>query len=193
MANKYGKVRHSSYQSSVYTPVFSDVNKYLPQRETESVFSPLKRRYPKPVNSPSFHKLKNRNLSTGNTKTSSITKSTATSLTPSEHGSSLKVNVTREQRIASASSGEALYSTIGQDLKRPPLKRRHHSVVTPGFQDDVPVETKRVRRNYTTPAANVTNAARLLRFNPFNAEPPVFTLETVSCCLSYSVMYMYVP
>lgn len=160
--------------------MFSDVNKYLPQPETESVFSPLKRRYPKPVNSPSFHKLKNRNLSTGNTKTSSITKSTATSLTPSKHGSSLKVNATREQRIASASSGEALYSTIGQDLKRPPLKRRHHSVVTPGFQDDVPVETKRVRRNYTTPAANVTNAARLLRFNPFNAEPPVFTLETLT-------------
>ena len=36
--------------------------KYLPQPKTESIFSPLKRRYPKPVTSPSFHKPKNINL-----------------------------------------------------------------------------------------------------------------------------------
>ena len=168
---KYGRVRHYSYKPSLYTPVFSDLDRYLPQPRDGDIFSPLKRRYPKPLASPSFHISRNNNLCTDERKTSS----TATNCTPTEQAS-FNVIFSREQRTLSVSSGEELYSTSGQ--KRP-AKRRHHSTATPGFPDDVPVETKKAKRNYSTPA---NNASRLLRFHPFDAEPPVFTLNTVSSC-----------
>ena len=166
-STKYGRVRHYSYKPSSYTPVFNDLDRYLPQPRDGEIFSPLKRRYPKPLVSPSIHNSWNKNLSTDASKTSS----TATNSTPVE-----QVNFSYEQRTLSVSSGEVLYSSSGQ--KRP-AKRRHLSTATPGFPDDIPVETKKAKRNYSTPA---NNASRLLRFHPFDAEPPVFTLDTVSSC-----------
>lgn len=168
---KYGRVQHYSYKPSFYTPVFSDLDRYLPQPRGGTIFSPLKRRYPKPLASPSIHIPRKNHLSTDESKTSS----TATNGTPAEQDS-FNVNFSSEQRTLSLSSGEGLYGTSGQ--KRP-AKRRHHSTATPGFRDDIPVETKKAKRNYSTPA---NNASRLLRFHPFDAEPPVFTLDTVSSC-----------
>ena len=173
-STRYGKVRYYGYKPSVHTPVFSDIDKYLPQPAEDSIFSSLKRRYPTPVTSSSIHEPWISNLHTDGTRSSTTTKSTAVTNCPLADQESLRVNIPQEQRTLSVSSGEVLYSTSGH--KRPP-KRRHHSTATPGFQDDLPVEAKKARRNYSTPSAN---AARLLRFCPFDAEPPVFTLDTVS-------------
>jgi len=176
-STKYGRVRHYGYTPSAYTPVFSDLDRHLPQPIAGGVFSPLKRRYPKPIAVPSIHKVKNNDLSTDKSK-SSTTKSTATNTTPVDLGSA-EGNVSPEQRTMSVSRGKALYSTTGhvQENSKRPAKRRYHSAATPGLQDEVPVETKRAKRNYSTSAAN---PARLLNFSPFNEEPPVFTLDTLT-------------
>lgn len=222
MAGEYERMYFSNYSPSVVAPVFSDINRYLPEPGIDTVFSPLKRRYPKPVDLPSVHKPKNKNQAKHLTSTdvsrylpvpdddvffsprkrrypkpvdmhliqrrknhnnqskhftesSSTAKSPTTSGKPSsEHETSLKVNV---QRTLSVSSGDALYDNGELHLKRPP-KRRHHSNMTPGSQDDIPVEAKKAKRSYSNSA---TNTARFLRFHPFDAEPPVFTPNTVSC------------
>ena len=216
MAGKYERMYFSNYSPSVVAPVFGDINRYLPEPGIDTVFSPLKRRYPKPVDLPSnqakhltstdvsrylpvpddddvfysprkrrypkpvdmhlIQRQKNHNNQSKHlTKSSSTAKSPSTSGTPSsEHETSLKVNV---QRTLSVSSGDALYDNGELHLKRPP-KRRHHSNMTPGFQDDIPVEAKKAKRSYSNSA---TNTARFLRLHPFDAEPPVFTPNTVSC------------
>ena len=172
---KYSRVRYYGNNPSVHTPVFCDLNRYLPQPHEGSVFSPLKRRYPKPITAPSVYKvLGSDDHSTSKTTSSSATKSTATSRKTADLGP-IEMNVTHQQRTTSVSSGEELYNTSGQDTVRRPVKRRHHSATTPGLQDEVPVEAKRAKRNYST------STARLLRFHPLDVEPPVFTLDTVSC------------
>lgn len=221
MAGEYERMYFSNYSPSVVAPVFGDINRYLPEPGIDTVFSPLKRRYPKPVDLPSVHKPKNKNQakhltstdvsrylpvpdddvffsprkrrypkpvdmhliqrqkdhnnqSKHLTKSSSTAKSPSTSGTPSsEHETSLKVNV---QRTLSVSSGDTLYGNGELHMKRPP-KRRHHSNMTPGCQDDIPVEAKKAKRSYSNSA---TNTARFLRFHPFDAEPPVFTPNTLS-------------
>lgn len=220
MAGEYEGMYFSNYSPSVVTPDFGDIDRYLPVPGMDTVFSPLKRRYPKPVDLPSVHKPKNKNQanhltstdvsrylpvpddvffspskrrypkpvemhliqrqenhnrSKRSTKSSSTAKSPTTSGTPSsDPETSLKVDV---QRTLSVSNGEALYGNSELHLKRLP-KRRHHSNMTPGFQDDIPVEAKKAKRSFSNSA---TNTVRLLRFHPSDPEQPVFSPNTVSC------------
>lgn len=176
MAN-FNRTRRTPYywqKQPVHTPTFIDLDKYLPKGE-DSNHSPFNRKYPKPITSSALNqKLKN-DTQSKDKKNKNVTTTTTSSTTSSKHGT-LQVNVTREQRTISLSSGEALYSSSGQDTGRRPAKRRHHSTATPGFQDEV--DAKRAKTNYTAPQTNQT--ARSLKFNPFDVEPPVFTLKTVS-------------
>lgn len=160
------------------TPTFIDLDKYLPKPE-ESNLSPFNRQYPKPITPTSLNKLSNdtqSKIKKSSSSTSTTTTSTTARTTSADPGT-LRVNVTREQhRTISLSSGETFYSTSGQGTDRRPAKRRHHSAATPGFQDEI--DAKRAKRNYPAPQAR--NSARSLSFQPFDVEPPVFTLETVS-------------
>lgn len=177
MAN-YSKDRRTPYywhKQSVHTPTFSDLDKYLPKPEDSSV-SPFNRQYPKPITSTLVNQKFSNDTQFKGRKNKNIYTTTASSTTSSDAADTLKVNVTCEQRTVSLGSGEALYSNSGQDTVRRPAKRRHHSTATPGFQDEI--ETKRAKRNYGTP--QVQHTSRSLQFNPFDAEQPVFTLETVS-------------
>ena len=178
MAN-YTKDRGTPFyrhNHSVRTPTFIDLDKYLPKPE-DSIVSPFDRQYPKPItpmlinqkssNGTQFKRRKNKNFKTA-----------TASRTTSSDGDTIKVNVTREQRTVSLSSGEALYIKSGQDTGRRPAKRRHQSAATPGLQDEI--EAKRTKMNYVTP--QLPHPARSLQFNLFDTEQPVFTLETVSIC-----------
>ncbi|XP_078352226.1 poly(A) RNA polymerase GLD2-like, partial [Oculina patagonica] len=158
----------------VNTPTFIDLDKYLPKGENSN-HSPFNRRYPKPITSSALNQKSKNDTQSTDKKTKNTTSTTTSSTTSSKHGT-LQVNVTREQRTISLSSGEALYSSSGEDTGRRPAKRRHHSTATPGYQDEI--DAKRAKRNYTAPQAKKTS--RLLEFNPFDVEPPVFTLDTLT-------------
>ena len=131
---------------SVQTPTFIDLDKYLPKPEDSSV-SPFNRQYPKPI-MPVFFNQKSSNETQFKGKKNKNFKATTARSTKSSDGDTLKVNVTREQRTVSLSSGESLYSKSGQDTVRRPAKRRHHSTATPVLQDEI--ETKRTKVNYAT-------------------------------------------
>ena len=171
MAN-FNKTRRTHYywhKQPVHTPTFIDLDKYLPKPE-DSNLSPFNRQYPKPITLSAVNQTFKNDTQPKNSKNKNATTTTASSTASSDHGT-LRVNVTREQRTISLSSGEAVYSSSGQESGRRPAKRRHHSVATPGFQDEI--EAKRAK-------TQAKQTARSLKFNPFNPELPVFTLETVS-------------
>ena len=181
MAN-FNKARRMPYywhKQPVQTPTFIDLDKYLPKSE-DSNLSPFNRQYPKPVTLSAVNQKSKNDVHSQDRKNKYATTTTLSSTTSSCQDT-IKVNVTREQRTISLSSGETFYSSSRQDTDRRPAKRRHHSVatVTPDFQDEV-IETKRVKRNYKAPQGKQT--ARSLKFNRFDVETPVFTLETVSTC-----------
>ena len=176
MAN-YTKERGTPFywhNNSVKTPTFIDLDKYLPKPEDSSV-SPFNRQYPKPITPMSINQKRSNDTPFKGRKNKNFKTATA-SRTTSSDGDTIKVNVTREERTVSLSSGEALYIKSGQDTGRRPAKRRHHSAATPGFQDEI--EAKRTKMNYVTP--HLPHPARSLQFNLFDTEQPVFTLETVS-------------
>lgn len=187
MAN-YTKERGRPYywhNHSVQTPTFIDLDKYLPKPGDSSV-SPFNRQYPKPITSMLINQKSSYETQFKGRKNKNFKTTTARS-TNSSDGDTLKVNVTREQRTVSLSSGEAIYSKSGQDTGRRPAKRRHHSTATPGLQDEV--EAKRTKTNYVT--HQLPHPARSLQFNLFDAEQPVFTLQTVSI-LSNCPTHLYI-
>lgn len=175
MAN-YNKDRGTPYywhEQSVQTPTFIDLDKYLPKPEESGVL-PFNRQYPKPITSILINQKSSIDAQFKGRKNKNFKRTTASSTT--SDGDTLKVNVTREQRTVSLSSGEALYTKSEKDSRRRPAKRRHHSTATPDLQDEI--EAKRTKRNYGTP--QVPQPARSLQFNLFDTEQPVFTLETLT-------------
>lgn len=181
MAN-FNRDRRNAYywhKQSVYTPTFSDLDKYLP-KAMGSDPSQFNWKNPKPLTTCTPSVYKSDNDAQYSDKNSNLSTSKCTSTTTSSDLATVRVNVTREQRTISLSSGEALYSQGGEVTGKRPAKRRHHSTVTPGFQDEV--SAKRAKRYYSTSQA--INPARSLRFHPYEVEPPVFTAETVSNLLT---------
>lgn len=185
MAN-FGKgKRNGQYwqRQSVYTPSFMDLEKYLPKPK-DSDLPAFTWKTPKQstVIRPTEYKSNNYALynDRSSTNSNSSTSKCTNTATSSDHAA-ISVNVTNEQRTISLSHGKTLNSLSRESIGRRPPKRRHHSTVTPDFQDEV--ITKRVKRYYSTSQATCNNTARSLRFQQFEVEPPVFTLETVSILL----------
>lgn len=182
MAN-FGKgKRNGQYwqRQSVYTPSFVDLEKYLPKPK-DSDLPAFTWKTPKQstVIRPTEYKSNNYALynDRSSTNSNSSTSKCTNTATSSDHAA-ISVNVTNEQRTISLSHGKTLNSLSRESIGRRPPKRRHHSTVTPDFQDEV--ITKRVKRYYSTSQATCNNTARSLRFQQFEVEPPVFTLETLT-------------
>ena len=170
--NRYGRVRYYGSKPPVNDciPVISDLNSYVSKpRDIRNSF-PYARPQHNLTTSTSVDKVEVIDL-TGNSVPDKPV--ATTSAKPMGLDMSKTVDF-REQRTLSSSTVEVLYNAGEQ--KRP-AKRRHHSSVTPGSQDDVPVEHKRARPSFSNPA---TVIPRHFRFNSYDAPPPVFTLDTVS-------------
>ena len=166
--NRDGRMRY--YGSKASNHVISDLNSYVSKpRDIRNSF-PYARPQHNLATSTSVDKVEVIDL-TGNSVPDKPV--ATTSAKPMRLDMSKTVDF-REQRTLSSSTVEVLYNAGEQ--KRP-AKRRHHSSVTPGSQDDVPVEHKRARPSFSNPA---TVIPRHFRFNSYDAPPPVFTLNTVS-------------
>ena len=178
MATQKGGISfYHSAQQSVRVPVFSDLEKYLPQQQPnkESSLLPINQKYREPILGPSFHE---RGIPLPLDKISNLS-NMSTSSAASAVRDNVVVNFTQEQRTISVSSGENIYGGNGHDPSKRPAKRRHHSDITPGFIDDTSFHTqyKRARMNYLSQGP----VQRSLKFKQYEVPPPVFTLETVSC------------
>lgn len=170
--NRYGRMRYYGSKPSVNNciPVINDLNSYVSKpRDIRNSF-PYARPQHNLATSTSVDKVEVIDL-TGNSVPDKPV--ATTSAKPMRLDMSKTVDF-REQRTLSSSTVEVLYNAGEQ--KRP-AKRRHHSSVTPGYQDDVPVEHKRARPSFSNPA---TVIPRHFRFNSYDAPPPVFTLDTLS-------------
>lgn len=175
----FGKGRRKGnnwLRPSVYTPSFMDLEKYLP-KPNERDLSAFTWKTPKPSMPSEYKSNFDAQYSDRKSTNSNSSISTCTSSATSSDQTAISVNVTNKQRTKSFSHGKALNGWSRESTGRRPPKRRHHSTVTPGFQEEV--ITKRVKR-CSTSQVTCNNTARSLRFQQFEVEPPVFTLETLT-------------
>lgn len=153
-----------------------DLEKYLP-KPNERDLSAFTWKTPKPSMPSEYKSNFDAQYSDRKSTNSNSSISTCTSSATSSDQTAISVNVTNKQRTKSFSHGKALNGWSRESTGRRPPKRRHHSTVTPGFQEEV--ITKRVKR-CSTSQVTCNNTARSLRFQQFEVEPPVFTLETLT-------------